>query len=77
MPTAIEPYYLVPVPRDPLARNPYYWLDNTLGSPTGCDAQHFCVWAELEKDILYKFIVASEKGFRELKTQPTECPCHP
>lgn len=77
MPTAIEPYYLVPVPRDPLARNPYYWLDNTLGSPTGCDAQHFCIWAELEKDILYKFIVASEKGFKELKTQPTKCPCHP
>lgn len=77
IPTGIEPYHLVPTLKDPLTGDPYNWLDNTPGTLTGCDAQHFCLWAELEKDILYKFIVASEKGFKELETQPTKCPCHP
>ena len=75
MPTGVEPYYLVPALKDPSTGEPYNWLDNTSNSSTGCDDQHFCLWAELERDILYKFIVASEKGVIELKTKPTKCPC--
>ena len=73
MPTGIK-YYLVPAFKDPLTGEPYNWLDNTPGSLTGCDDQHFVLWAELEQDILFKFIVASEKGVKAFKTQPTECP---
>lgn len=76
IPAGIDPYYLVPALKDPLTRDPYNWLDNTPGALTGCDDQHFCLWAELEGSG-FKFKVASEKGVTQLKTQPTKCPCQP
>jgi len=73
MPIAIGE--ISPIPTDPMnpsGENPYYWLDNTEDALTGCDEQHFCVWAEFEKT---GFFAGSEKGTKELSIQPTKCPC--
>lgn len=62
--------YLDPVPDDPQGGS-YNWINNISGT-TGCDDQHYCVWAELEEE---EYFAGSEKGTRKLDTSPTGCPC--
>ena len=63
--------YLDPGPRDP-AGSAYVWINNAIGATTGCSAQNYCVYADLEEA---GYFGASEKGARKLDAAPTQCPC--
>jgi prepilin-type N-terminal cleavage/methylation domain-containing protein len=63
--------YLDLVPLDPFGQK-YFWLDNTPGSGTGCDSQHYCIFAKLEEG---GYFAGSEKGTRFLENPPTSCSC--
>ena len=71
--------YLSYIPRDPKGEA-YNWIDNSSGT-TGCNAQHYCFFAELEDistdpgNIIY--FGGSEKGTKklDLSSPPNSCPC--
>lgn len=60
------------IPTDHVTNNPYNWLDNTVGSKTGCNSEQYCAWADLENGSYY---VVSDQGSALVFTKPTECPC--
>lgn len=71
--------YLSPIPRDPKG-DAYNWLDNSSGT-TGCNAQRYCFFAELEEPSADPskaiYFAGSEKGTRklDLASPPNSCPC--
>jgi general secretion pathway protein G len=71
--------YLDTMPTDPLGPR-YSWLDNVNTVGTGCSAQLYCVYTDLEEG---GWFAGSEKGSRELEYDPGDagslnggrCPC--
>lgn len=54
-------------PSDPKTEKPYNWIDNTNNN------QKYCVYAELEAED--KYFVASHKGTKKIKEEPTSLEC--
>jgi prepilin-type N-terminal cleavage/methylation domain-containing protein len=63
--------YLNPVPRDPSGLA-HVWINNAIGTTTGCNDQQYCVYGDLEEA---GYFAASPKGARKLDAAPTQCPC--